>query len=105
MIAIRGATMNTRRITVDLPNASYRNLRRLVESGQYASESEALAEVLLDVGLEPAHAPGDPEFDRWMREEVLVADDELEADPSAGLTPEQLHAELAAARLARLQSR
>src|SRR5580693_3627836 len=78
MIAIRGATMNTRRITVDLPNASYRNLRRLVESGQYASESEALAEVLLDVGLEPAHAPGDPEFDRWMREEVLVADDELE---------------------------
>jgi len=97
--------MSTHRVTLELPAASYRNLRRMVESGEYASESEAVADVLLDLGLGPAPKAGDEVFDRWMREEVLPADDELMANPESGLSPEQLNASLAAARLTRHSAR
>jgi len=93
--------MSTHRVTLELPAASYRNLRKMVESGEYASESEAVAEVLLNIGLEPAPTIDDSAFERWMRSEVLPADDELEANPESGLSPEQLNASLDAARLAR----
>lgn len=97
--------MGTHRVTIELADDSYRLLRRAVESGDFASESEAVAEALYDLAMPVTSVSGNPEFDRWMLEEVLPADDELEADPSSGLTPEQLHEELAAARLARQPSR
>jgi antitoxin ParD1/3/4 len=90
--------MSTHRITLELPDDSYELLRRLVESGHYASESEVVADALLDLSHDPSPGPGDPSFDRWLREEVLAVDDELEADPSSGLTPEQLRARLEEAR-------
>jgi len=57
-----------------------------------------VADALLDLSFDPSPAQGDPAFDRWLREEVLAADDELEADPSPGLSPEQLRASLEEAR-------
>jgi hypothetical protein len=82
--------MGTHRVTIELADASYQVLRRAVDSGQYASESAAVEEVIISgLCLEPAPQEG-PEFERWLREEVLAADDELEADLSSGLTPEQL---------------
>ena len=92
--------MGTHRVTVELAEGSYQLLRRAVDSGQYSSESEAVEDVLTALCLEPIAEEG-PEFERWLREDVLAADDELEADPSSGLTPEQLRAILAQARLAR----
>lgn len=97
--------MSMHRVTVELPQASYRHLRQMVESGLYPSESDAVADVLLDASLTQDAALKVPDSDRWMRDEVLAADDVLEADPTSGLTPEQLHAELGAARQARMQSR
>jgi Arc/MetJ-type ribon-helix-helix transcriptional regulator len=90
--------VSTHRITLELPDDSYALLRRLVESGGYASESRVVADALLDLRFGPSPSRGDPSFDRWLREEVLAADDELKADPSSGLTPEQLHASLQEAR-------
>jgi len=97
--------MRTHRVTVELPQASYRHLRQMVESGLYPSESDAVADVLLDASLTQDAALKGADLDSWMRGEVLAADDALEADPTSGLTPEQLRAELLAARQARMQSR
>jgi hypothetical protein len=57
-----------------------------------------VADALLDLNHDPSPSQGDPSFDRWLRDEVLAADDELEADPSSGLTPEQLRGRLQEAR-------
>ena len=92
--------MGTHRVTLEIADNSYRLLRRAVEPGQYRSESEAVEDVLTALCLEPMAQDG-PEFERWLRGEVLAADDELEADPSSGLTSEQVRATLAQARLAR----
>lgn len=97
--------MSTHRVTLDLSPASYRNLRKMVDSGEYDSESDAISGVLIDIGLGPAPQPGEPAFERWMLEDVYPADDELEADPDSGLTPEELDAHLAQARLTRTMAR
>jgi Arc/MetJ-type ribon-helix-helix transcriptional regulator len=91
--------MGTHRVTVEIADNSYQLLRRAVESGQYRSESEAVEDVLTALCLEPIVHEG-PEFEQWLREDALAADDELEADPSSGLTTEQLRSSLAQARLA-----
>lgn len=38
--------MGTHRVTIDLPEHSYNLLRSMVESGEYASESDAIAGLL-----------------------------------------------------------
>ena len=90
--------MATHQVVIQLADESYRVLRRAVESGQYRSESEAVADVIGGLCLDPIADEG-PEFERWLQEDVRAADDELDADPSAGFTPEQLRASLAEARL------
>jgi Arc/MetJ-type ribon-helix-helix transcriptional regulator len=92
--------MSTHRVTIELAEVSYKLLRHAVDSGQYSSESEVVEDFIAGLCLDPINEDG-PEFERWLREEVLAADDELEADPSSGLTPDQLRASLAEARLAR----
>ena len=97
--------MSTHRVTIELPVESYRHLRQLVDSGEYASESAAIAEALVDVGLGQGLDPNEPEFAQWMREEVIPAYDELEAHPDSGVSPEELNAILAADRLTRSSNR
>ncbi len=93
-------TMPTQRITIELPESAYAVLRDQVDSGAYASESECVAQLLREVDeASPTPVEKDhSEFERWMREEVLPADDELSAEPSSGYTPDDLRSILAEER-------
>jgi Arc/MetJ-type ribon-helix-helix transcriptional regulator len=92
--------MPTHRITVDLSEAAYNVLREHVDSGLYASESECIALLLSDWNdaLPAPMQEGTPEYEQWLREQVLAADDELTADPSSGYTPDEVRAILAEER-------
>jgi Arc/MetJ-type ribon-helix-helix transcriptional regulator len=67
-------------------------LRRKVASGEYASESEMIADGL-------ALLEDDKEtFERWLREDVIAACKEFEANPSSAISAEELLAKLERAR-------
>jgi antitoxin ParD1/3/4 len=79
-------------ISVSLPEQLAALVQRKVASGEYADESDVICDSLqlLDEqenGLE-----------RWLREEVVAASQELNADPSSGLTSNEVLAGLEAAR-------
>ena len=89
--------MGTHRVTIDLPEHAYQSLRTLVGSGQYDSESDVISEALAMLRLDPVQDQ-ETTLKNWMLEEVLPAVDEFDADPSSGLTSEQLRIHLAQAR-------
>ena len=68
------------------------NFDAVAAGGEYATESEVIRE-----GLRSLMAR-DRAIDRWLRTEVVAAYDELKADPSKALTPDQVRAALAGAR-------
>lgn len=57
---------------------------RKVESGGYASGSEVVRQSLRGFQEE------DAAMEKWLREEVVPAIEEYDADPSSGITPTQL---------------
>ena len=120
--------MGTHRVTIDLPEDSYNLLRSVVDSGQYASESDAIADLIpslcfrdipnettvaamkagdrgevtkfasIDELMADLHLVQDHEtLKNWMREEVLPAIGDYDANPSSACTPEQLRHHLAQA--------
>jgi antitoxin ParD1/3/4 len=85
----------TRSLSVTLPNDMADMVRRKVESGEYASESEVIRD-----GLR-ALQQRDAAMERWLREEVAPAYDATMADPSKRIPAERVLGEAAARYAAR----
>ncbi|WP_342240496.1 type II toxin-antitoxin system ParD family antitoxin [Inquilinus sp. OTU3971] len=74
----------TQQFSVTLPNEMADMVRGKVASGEYASESEVIRD-----GLRALQAR-DQALERWLRTEVAAAYDEMKADPSKGLSSEEV---------------
>lgn len=82
----------TQQLSVTLPKDMAAQVRARVASGEYASESEVIRD-----GLRALQAR-DRALENWLRTEAAAAYDELVADPSLGLTMDQVRAGLAETR-------
>ena len=80
----------TRQLSITLPNAIADALRERVASGAYASDSEVVRD-----GLRALFAR-DQAIEDWLRNEVVIAYDDLRADPSQAISSEEMRARLAA---------
>ena len=78
----------TQQILVTLPTDVADLLHRKVASGEYASESEVIADSLALLEEQSM------DLEQWLREEVVPACLELEADPSSGISSTELRAAL-----------
>jgi len=74
----------TQQFSVTLPNEMADMVRAKVASGEYASESEVIRD-----GLRALQAR-DQALEKWLRTEVVAAYDEMKADPSKGLSSEEV---------------
>ena len=77
-------------LSITLPDDLAAQLRARVASGQYASESDVVAEALRT--LEDREQC----VEQWLRTEVVQAYDELEADAASGLTLDEVRESLTA---------
>jgi antitoxin ParD1/3/4 len=85
--------------TVSLPSEQSRYIDQLVDSGTYASASEAVR-----AGLR-ALEERDSAVERWLRTEVVEAYDVLEEDPASAVPAEEVFAELRAHIASKIASR
>jgi antitoxin ParD1/3/4 len=79
-------------LSVTLPDDLAAQVRARVASGEYASESDVVAEALRTLD------DRDQALEHWLRTEVVAAYDKMKADPSRGRSLEQVRASLAATR-------
>ncbi|XBS69612.1 type II toxin-antitoxin system ParD family antitoxin [Acerihabitans sp. KWT182] len=82
----------TQQMSITLPNEMAASVKSRVANGEYASESEVIRE-----GLRALDAR-DRAMETWLREEVVPAYQALKADPSRGLSADEVRANLARAR-------
>lgn len=80
---------STQQLSITLPNEMAEAVRAKVRAGEYASESEVVRE-----GVRALMAR-DRAIESWLQEQVTQAYDALQADPSRGLSTEQVRARLA----------
>jgi len=86
---------STQQFSITLPHELADAVKAKVAAGEYATESEVIRE-----GLRALIAK-DRAVETWLREQVVPAAMELEADPSKALTPAQVRAHLAQRRQTR----
>ena len=79
---------STKQMSITLPNELAGMVRKKVESGNYASESEVIRDGLRALQRE------DEALEHWLRTEVVASYEEVKADPSRVLTSEQVLAKL-----------
>ena len=89
---------STQQFSITLPHELADAVKAKVAGGEYASESEVIRE-----GLRAMMAK-DRAVETWLREQVVPAAMELEADPSKALTPAQVRAHLTQRRQARARA-
>lgn len=80
----------SRQFSVTLPNEMAQMIEDKVASGEYASESEVIRD-----GLRALQAR-DRAVEDWLWQEIVPAYDEMRADPSQGMSAEDVRASLAA---------
>ena len=80
---------STRQLSVTLPNEMAAEVRARVMSGEYASESEVIRD-----GLRALQAR-ERAVDSWLRNEILPAYEAYQADPSDGVSLDEVRADLA----------
>lgn len=83
----------TRRLEIELPEGMAEGVRARVESGEFASESDVVATGLRLLDDRDSEVD-DPKLDAWLRTEVAAAYDEWKANPSGGMTIDEVHAYL-----------
>lgn len=79
---------STQQLSITLPIEMAAAVKSRVATGEYATESEVIRD-----GLRALMAR-DRAVDNWLHAKVLPAYDALKADPSRGLTLEQVRAQL-----------
>jgi antitoxin ParD1/3/4 len=92
------ATTNaTEQITITLPKAIAQEVRAKVASGEFATESDVIRESILRFvdQTEGPYGMSGQDFEDWIRAEALPVLEELDANPSLGLSLEQVRAHLA----------
>ncbi len=89
----------TQQMSITLPNEMANLVRAKVETGEYATESEVIRD-----GLRSLMAR-DRALEKWLLKEVVPAYDAMKADPSRGLTVDQVRASLRERRRARVEGR
>ncbi|HYG49240.1 MAG TPA: type II toxin-antitoxin system ParD family antitoxin [Allosphingosinicella sp.] len=77
-------------LNITLPGDLADQLRARVESGQYASESDVVIEALRTLD------DREQTLEQWLRTEVAAAYDAMAADPSRGLSLDEVRASLTA---------
>jgi putative addiction module CopG family antidote len=82
-------------MSITLSNEQALLVRKKVESGHYASESEVLRDGLRALQRE------DDALEHWLRTEAVAAYDAIKADSSRGMTIDEVLAKLAQHRKAR----
>ena len=79
---------STQQFSVTLPHEMAALVRAKVASGEYASESEVIRDGLRALGAR------DRALDDWLRQRALPAYDAYRADPSRGLSPDEVRASI-----------
>ncbi|WP_420961400.1 ribbon-helix-helix domain-containing protein [Brucella sp. IR073] len=92
---------STQQLKITLPDDMAQMVKDKVSSGEYASESEVILDGLYALQEQESPHEGDPAFEHWLRTEGVAAYDEMKADPSRGVTAEEVLASLEAARQSR----
>ncbi len=80
----------TQQMSITLPNEMAEAIRAKVQAGEYASESEVIRD-----GLR-AMVARDRAVEHWLKTEVAASYDEMKANPSLGISIEEMRAKLAA---------
>lgn len=80
------------KLSISLPREQAERVQSLADSGQYASVSAVISD-----GLRALQAR-DTALEKWLREDVVPAYEELRDDPSKGLSVDQARAALAQRR-------
>jgi antitoxin ParD1/3/4 len=80
----------TRQLSITLPNQMADALRKRVQSGQYASESEVIRDGLRALFAQEAAV------ETWLRDEVAGVHDAVKADPASTATADEIRHRLAA---------
>ncbi len=88
---------NVEKRTVSLPAEHAAYIDKLVDEGLYASASEVMR-----AGLR-ALQERDAAVEKWLRKEVAAAYDAMKADPSRGLSADDVADEIRAAHAARMK--
>jgi antitoxin ParD1/3/4 len=89
---------STKQMSITLSNEQALMVRKKVDSGNYASESEVIRD-----GLRALQREEDA-LEHWLRTEVAASYDAIKADPSRVLTVDQVIAKLAQHRKSRLRA-
>ena len=88
---------NIEKRTISLPAEHAAYIDKLVGSGLYASASEVLR-----AGLR-ALQERDAAVEKWLHEEVAATYDAMKADPSRGLSADEVFGEIRAGHAARMK--
>jgi antitoxin ParD1/3/4 len=81
------------KLTVTLPDEIAEMVRRRVDSGEYANESDVIRDALQTIEDDPMRGR---EIEEWLKTVAVPALDAITADPSLGRSVEQVRASLAA---------
>jgi antitoxin ParD1/3/4 len=84
--------MGARRLSIELPEELAKIVDELVASGGYANASEVIEEAL------DLYTSQDEPLEDWVRTEMVAAYDEWKANPSGGLTIDEVREHLRKAR-------
>jgi antitoxin ParD1/3/4 len=88
----------TEQLTITLPEDLTQIVRSKISSGEYATELDVIRESLNHLVEETNDTPdwmSKDEFDDWLRAEAVPVLEAMDADPSLGLSLEQVRANLA----------
>ncbi len=86
--------MATRQLTLTLSEETIRTIEDQVASGRYTDASEVVEISIEGLRMDQDQQDFETDPDEWIRREVLPVLDALEADPSSGLTVEEVFASL-----------
>jgi antitoxin ParD1/3/4 len=84
------AATATQEFTITLPKDVVEIVRAKVSSGQYASENEFIETAIVEAAR-PSHDDG---LEHWIQTEGVRRCEAMDADPSRGLTFEEIKASL-----------